>query len=112
VLWFVHTWLAGFHHHFWGLIRSLRDLTQKCKGTTWVLARLLVAIFKPRNVKICTQEGPQFNLRRWSLPGFELRSNQRNPWFLPWYQCSAGSPKAINCTPILGGKVMTPTLIS
>ncbi len=112
----VHTWLAGFHHHFWSLIRPRRGLTQKGQGTTWVLAHpithLLVAIFKPRNVKICTQGVPNSILGGDLYQGSNLEATKEIHGFYHGTSLGAGSPKVINRTPILGGKLMTPTLIT
>ncbi len=92
----VQTWLTRFHHHFWGLIWPLRGLTQKGKGTMWVLAhpqRLLVTILKPRNVKICTQEAPNSILEGDLYQGLNLEATKEIHGFHHGTSVGAGSPK-------------------
>ncbi len=71
-----------------------------------------MTIFKPRNVKICTQEAPNSILGGDLYQGLNLEATEEIHGFYHGTSVGAGSPKVINDTPILEGELMTPTLIT
>jgi hypothetical protein len=71
-----------------------------------------VVIFKPRNVKICTQKATNSILGGDIYQGLNLEAIKEIHGFYHGTSVGAGSPKVINHTPILGGELLTPTFIT